>query len=163
MHFLAIEAAPHIKEKMMYIQERLIELPGVVAVKEPRFILARLKEEKHIQERLKKAVADFCSFNIDVKGIGVFPHHRHVKSVWAGAPALKNLQAAIEQEFGPLALPVHSVIAGVKNGKVREDVLKHVRQLENHSFGSMKVDIINILVRHNAEEPWRAEGFVRLE
>ena len=162
MHILAIEAAPHIMQKMSYIQERLIELSGVVAVKQPRFILARLQEQKHVQERLQKAVADFCSFNIDVKGMGVFPHDRHIKSVWVVASGLQNLQDAIGQEFGPPGVSPHSAIAMVKSGKVKEDILRHVRQLENHSFGSMKVEGISILAREKAGQPWKEEAFARL-
>ena len=163
MHLLVIDTVPHIRQKMAYVQERLAELPGVVSVKEPRLVLARLQGEKDVRERLQKAVADFCPFNIDVKGIGVFPHDRHVKTVWAGAPGLQNLQSAIGQEFGPPDAPAHSVIAMVKSGKVKEDVLKHVRQLENHNFGSMRVDKIIILARQKTGQPWDEEGCARLE
>ncbi len=126
---------------------KLVEAPNVhVTMK----FLGDIPERKlgDIQEALRQATAGTGKFDIEVKGIGVFPNLNYVRVVWAGVDQGKDelvgLQRKIEAELEKAGFPreggfvPHLTIARVRTARQRDRLASFVRENSGTNFGVTK-------------------------
>ncbi|MCM8786271.1 MAG: RNA 2',3'-cyclic phosphodiesterase [Candidatus Omnitrophica bacterium] len=112
--FVGIDLPENIKESLKEVIDRLKKIKEAKPVKiENLHITLKFLGEvegkgdiNKIKEKLEKCALDVDSFDVEVKGIGVFPSEKRVRVLWIGAEDegyLKKLNEKIEQamnEFG---------------------------------------------------------------
>ncbi|MBS7649312.1 RNA 2',3'-cyclic phosphodiesterase [Candidatus Bathyarchaeota archaeon] len=97
----------------------------------------------------------FSPFDIEIKGLGVFPNMRHINVVWAGirkgANELRNIYYQLEPNLQALGLKPddkgfspHLTIARVRTGRKRDELAKMIRDFENYDFGIVKARCLRL-------------------
>lgn len=107
-------------------------------------------EEPVVEEiigSLREMIAEFHSFPIKVKEVGVFPHPERISVVWIGAYAseLVSLLQKTNQLLDSIRKKDHQehphiTVARVKSGKNKERLQQLIQQWKDRSFGEMVVD-----------------------
>lgn len=106
-----------------------------------------------IFEEMKRV--QFTPFDVKINGLGVFPHLRYPRVVWAGItegadqlrdvfsqlePRLRNLGFAPDTKgFSP-----HLTIARVKSGRNKAELAKFVNENADYEFGVIKADCLKL-------------------
>ncbi|MCM8766492.1 MAG: RNA 2',3'-cyclic phosphodiesterase [Candidatus Omnitrophica bacterium] len=111
--FIGIDLPENIKENLKQVIERLKKIKEAKPVKTENLhitlkFLGEVEEKDidKIKEKLEKSTLDFKSFEVEVKGIGVFPSEKKTRVLWVGVQDegfLKKLNEKIEQamnQFG---------------------------------------------------------------
>lgn len=91
----------------------------------------------------------FTPFDIEIKGLGVFPNLRHISVIWAGihrgANELRSIFHQLEPNLRNLGLQPdargfspHLTIARVKTSRNKMELIKLIKELENYEFGIVK-------------------------
>lgn len=172
--FIAIDLNEEIKANINQLIEKLdIGNPGIKWVEKNGMhltlkFLGNISPEKSssIQSSLEKAVGEFSSFPLILRGTGFFPPGKKIPRVlWVGIEkneSLQSLQARVEEEMEKLHFPKekrkfhpHLTLGRVKKNYGVEAVLKELQQYENADFGEMKVDKITFF--QSALKPSGAE------
>ena len=86
-------------------------------------------------------------FEINVKGIGVFPHLNHIRAIWIGMDSeeLALLTRKINEQLNYIRreqreeIP-HLTVARMKTARNKDKVREVLQKVENEDFGSMLVD-----------------------
>ncbi|MBI4014776.1 MAG: RNA 2',3'-cyclic phosphodiesterase [Candidatus Aenigmarchaeota archaeon] len=147
--FIAVDAPVSVRQKISYVQERLVEIPGVSVTPNAslhatlKFIGETEENVTKVAAKVQEALRDFCPFKADVTGIGVFPGENHPRIVWVGCPALLSLQKALTDEDNTTPIP-HITIARVRDGRGKMELLKNVAQLRGQSYGTMSIEEVKI-------------------
>lgn len=153
--FAAIDIEPAVRERLGKAQERLKEqlhLSGhQVKWVDPEQIHLTLKflgevrddQITRVCDTLRRTAAQYASFDIEVRGLGVFG--RPARVVWAGisdCPPLFQLQKDLEREFEKLgwdrenrAFEGHLTVCRVKNASAGDKLEKAVAGCEQEVFG----------------------------
>ncbi len=158
--FVNIELGEEQKEKINGLIEELKEINADIKFVElenlhltPRFLgNVSEKELKEVEKGLEKAAKETKSFELKLKGTGVFPTREYIKVIWVGAekcPELMELKKRVDKyirvgkrdnrKFIP-----HVTIGRMKNKKGKEKVLEILDKYKETSFGKIKVDEINV-------------------
>ncbi|MCK4474705.1 RNA 2',3'-cyclic phosphodiesterase [Candidatus Bathyarchaeota archaeon] len=106
-----------------------------------------------IFEEMKRV--QFTPFDVKINGLGVFPHLRYPRVVWAGItegadqlrdvfsqlePHLRNLGFAPDTKgFSP-----HLTIARVKSGRNKAELAKFINENADYEFGVIKADCLKL-------------------
>jgi len=107
-----------------------------------------------IEKIMNNAVKETKSFNIQLKGAGVFPNQNYIKVVWVGIEHDDPI-AAIAQEideklskFGfkreERKFSPHLTIARVKTSRNKDKLLQIIEKYRDIEFTDMKVDSIKL-------------------
>lgn len=160
--FIGIDIDEAVRQKLVAAQERLAATGAQLKLVEPPNIhvtmkfLGEVPEDKisTIVDALRKAVAGVAQFNINVRGIGVFPDLRYVRVVWAGVAEgrdeIMGLQQRIDREVGPLGFRPerdfvpHLTIARVKTAKQKERLAAFVKEMANTEFGVTRAHAVEL-------------------
>jgi 2'-5' RNA ligase len=107
-----------------------------------------------IEEIMKKSVEEMDSFEVQLKGSGVFPSQNYIKVMWIG---LKNgekigeIASEIDEKTSDLGFQrekrgfsAHLTIARVKSAKNKEKLLQIIEKYRDIEFGSFEVDSIKL-------------------
>jgi len=160
--FIAVDVDQTVKHQLSGIQEqlsatgahlKLVETPNIhVTMK----FLGDTPDTKipALIEALRKAASEANNFDIEVKGIGVFPSLKHMRVIWAGIAegreGVKSLQHAVDKELEPLGfrsekdfIP-HMTIARVKSAKEKDKLAEIIQTSENLDFGQSRVTAIEL-------------------
>ena len=97
----------------------------------------------------------YTAFDIQIKGIGVFPHPRHIKVIWAGitegADELKDISIQLEQQLKKLGFPhdrkgfsPHLTIARVKSSRKKSELAKFVEDNSIREFGTIRGECLKL-------------------
>ena len=97
----------------------------------------------------------YTAFDIQIKGIGVFPHLRHIKVIWAGitegAEQLKHISTQLEQRLQKLGFSrdrkgfsPHLTIARVKSSRKKSELAKFVEDNNIHKFGTISAEYLKL-------------------
>ena len=97
----------------------------------------------------------FTSFNVELRGIGVFPNMKYLKVVWAGiqkgSDELKNVFDQLEPRLRKLdfkpdskGFSPHLTIARVRTGRNKAELMKCVEELRDHEFGVLKAECLRL-------------------
>lgn len=100
-------------------------------------------------ERVMEGVS-FEAFDMTLRGVGVFPHLRRPRVVWAGvtqgAEELKAIFDQLEEGYTSLdfkqerrSFKPHVTIARVRSGRNRGSLVEEIRRLGDEEFGGFEV------------------------
>ena len=106
-----------------------------------------------VYEEMKQV--SFAPFEIDLRGLGVFPRLSHPRVVWAGikkgADELVNVFEQLEPRLRGLGFKPdtkgfspHLTIARVRSGRNKVQLVKLVRELEDYDFGTIKAECLRL-------------------
>jgi len=106
-----------------------------------------------VYEEMK--MVKFPLFDIELRGLGVFPNLRHPNVVWVGikkgAEELGGIFAQFEPRLRMLrfqpdtkGFSPHITIARVKSGRNKTELATQITQMENLEFGIMKADALRL-------------------
>jgi len=161
--FIAIEMPDDIKTKLGMLQEELKRSGADIKWVEHNNIHLTVKflgsvGEKDIPQ-IVNIMQEICKkykpFDLEIKGIGMFPVTRHPRLLWVGAEAdevIGNLQREIEQgmtkvgikeedrEFTP-----HLTLGRFKTTKGKESLLSIIDLHKKDSFGILNVSSIALM------------------
>lgn len=158
--FLGIDIPNELKQKIIYIQNRLSDFD--IKFVEPENLHFNLKffeniEEKKVEklkEVLEKLCKQFESFEINICGLGAFPSRNYIRVIWLGvkegyqkflslAQTIDNVIETLgfrkEGRFVP-----HLTLGRVRSGRNKNDLLVMIRKFEDIEIGKMKVDKIKL-------------------
>jgi 2'-5' RNA ligase len=106
-----------------------------------------------IHEKMKEV--SFTPFDIEIKGMGVFPNMRHIKVIWVGihkgADELTNVFDQLEPRLQGLGFrpdrkgfTPHLTIARVKGGRHKAELVKRIQELSDREFGIVKGECLRL-------------------
>ena len=160
--FIAIDIDEAVRQKLVAAQEQLEATGAQLKLVEPPNIhvtmkfLGEVPEDKigAIADAIRKASAGTKQFDIDVRGIGVFPNLRYIRVVWAGVgkgrDEVTSIQRKIDRELGPLGFRPerdfvpHLTIARVKTIKQKERLVAFIREMANAEFGVTRAQAVEL-------------------
>jgi 2'-5' RNA ligase len=106
-----------------------------------------------IFEEMKKL--QFTPFNVQIKGVGVFPHLNYPRVVWAGitegAEQLRNVFSQLEPHLRGLGFAPdskgfspHLTIARVRSGRNKAQLADFVTKHAAYDFGTIKTECLRL-------------------
>ena len=142
-------------------QERLVKTGADLKLVETQNIHVTLRFLGEIPPQLVKPVQEemkmvkFPSFDIELRGLGVFPNLRHPNVVWVGikrgAEELRGIFAQLEPKLQTLGFrpdargfSPHITIARVKSGRNKTELITQITQMENLEIGIVKADALRL-------------------
>jgi 2'-5' RNA ligase len=142
--FIAFEIPEEAKQAFAQAQEQLdIKNAKLKLTKDFHLTLKFLGEidEKKVEEvKNKLSEIKFNSFETSLTDIGVFPDENRIRVIWIGLDdkekKIKNLQKQIDKKLKQLNFKEdkmfhpHITLARVKFTKVKEDLLKNLKQIK---------------------------------
>ncbi|MFC2162731.1 RNA 2',3'-cyclic phosphodiesterase [Candidatus Altiarchaeota archaeon] len=155
--FIAIEIPDEVKAGLVKVQEDLAGYGRFKMVEYDNLhltlkFLGEVPEDNipHINEKLLEISEK--SFNMEVRGIGVFPSARNPRIVWAGvrqgSAEVTRLHGIIEDKLAPLGFVKdkrfhpHITIARVKDIDSRPGLSDFIGRCASTSFGGGRVEKI---------------------
>jgi 2'-5' RNA ligase len=106
-----------------------------------------------IHEEMKKI--SFTPFNVEIKGLGVFPKLKYARVIWAGirkgADELTNVFSQLEPLLrglgfkpDPKGFSPHLTIARVKTGRNKVELVRRIQELVDYEFGIVRADCLRL-------------------
>ncbi|MBL7215440.1 MAG: RNA 2',3'-cyclic phosphodiesterase [Phycisphaerae bacterium] len=157
--FVAIDIEPHVRIRIRQIQNRLAQTLDLsdkqVKWVHPEQIHLTLKFLGDVKDALltqvcdivKRTAAEFESFDVEVKGLGVFGQPARI--VWAGTsacPPMAQLQAELENRFSELGwdpenrpFTGHLTLCRVKNASAGRKLADAIEPYKNEPLGLVGV------------------------
>lgn len=161
--FISIEISDEVRSRLGDFQGRLESTGADLKLVEPQNIHLTLRflgdvPEKQIEE-VKNVTRDAGKitdpFDLEVNGVGVFPHLDYIRVIWAGVGEGRERTTIIRQrldknlaeinfppenkEFTP-----HITFARVRSGKAKNKIANLVREMSDENFGICHVDAIEL-------------------
>jgi len=160
--FLAFEIdSEAVLKKLANVQALLLKTEASLKLVKPKNIHVTMRFlgnialsiVENIFEEMKKV--QFSSFDIKVQGVGVFPHLRHPRVVWAGitegAEHIRNIYNQLEPRLrmlgfapDPKGFSPHLTIARVKSGKNKAELADYVKENLHLEFGIVRVECLKL-------------------
>lgn len=108
---------------------------------------------ENVFEEMRKT--QFTSFNVQIKGLGVFPDLRYPRVVWAGitegADQLRNVFSQLEPRLrglgfapDPKGFSAHLTIARVRSGRNKAQLAEFVSENAARDFGTIKAECLRL-------------------
>lgn len=107
-----------------------------------------------IGEIIKAAVKETDSFEIQLKGAGVFPNQNYIKVMWIGiknGEQIGKIASKIDEQISGLGFKkekrgfsAHLTIARVRSAKNKEKLLQIIEKYRDMEFGNFKVNSIKL-------------------
>ena len=165
--FIAIELPDELKRELGELEARLKsgKQPWVKWV-DPNSIHLTLKflgnininSTEEITKAMEEAAREIAPFQLEVKGVGVFPNLKRVQVVWVGLGGeidkLSQLQQRLESNLERLGFApetrkftAHLTLARVRNQASLEERQRFGQLIAGNKFeaGTIKVDAINLM------------------
>jgi len=106
-----------------------------------------------IYNEMKKV--DFSPFQIEIKGVGVFPSIRRINVVWAGirkgADKLQNIFDQLEPKLQKIGLKKerrgfspHLTIARVRTSHRKAELIRCLKEIEDYEFGIVEARCLRL-------------------
>jgi 2'-5' RNA ligase len=106
-----------------------------------------------IYEKMKEIA--WKPFEFQIQGLGVFPHLRYPRVVWAGirqgAEQLRTIFSRLEPNLrklgfapDPKGFSPHITIARVKSGRNKAELAKKILELTEYEFGMVKAHCLRL-------------------
>jgi 2'-5' RNA ligase len=158
--FLGISVSDELKRKILEIQKKFSDFD--IKFVEPENLHFNLKFFREINdeqtEKLKKILEETAKkyepFEIEIKGLGVFPSKTYIRVIWVGVKEgfntitsmAESIQDSIEsvgflreEKFVP-----HLTLGRVRTARNKEELKSLIEELEDIEIGKMKVDAIRL-------------------
>ena len=158
--FIAIDIEPF--PKLVQFENEIRNTGANVKLVEPENVHITLKflgdtDEGYIDqigEIIKDAVKETDSFEIQLKGAGVFPNQNYIKVMWIGIKngvQIGKIASKIDEQISGLGFKkekrgfsAHLTIARVKSAKNNEKILQIIEKYRDMEFGNFKVNYIKL-------------------
>jgi len=158
--FIAIDIP--VNKKLLELENEIKNTKADLKLVEPENIHVTLKflgdtdEEKidEIQEIIKNSVKDINTFNIKLKGTGVFPNKNYMKVIWIGlenAEKIIEIAKKIDKQLEDLGFKsekrdfsAHLTIARVKSSRNKENLLKIIEKHKDTEFAIIDVNSVKL-------------------
>jgi 2'-5' RNA ligase len=97
----------------------------------------------------------FTPFEVEIRGVGVFPSLKYARIVWAGirggAEQLKEVFSQLEPRLQKLrfkpdrkGFSPHITFARVRTGRNKKELVYCIKELKDYEFGVLKVDCLKL-------------------
>lgn len=143
------------------VQSALIETGADIKLVEPENIHITVRFLGEIPQAMIDKVYNemikivFSPFDVEIKGLGAFPNMRRINVIWAGirkgSNELRNIYYQLEPNLQRLGLrpddkgfSPHLTIARVKTSRRKEDLIRTLKEFENHDFGIIKARCLRL-------------------
>ncbi|MBI5674500.1 MAG: RNA 2',3'-cyclic phosphodiesterase [Nitrospirae bacterium] len=161
--FIAIELPEKVKSAISELQQELKKRKADIRWVKPESIHLTLKflgdtDEKildRIVEAIKAACGGYGRFNLETKGVGVFPDMRAPRVLWLGISdndSLTGLQKSIEDGLAKLGFSPekrrfrpHLTIGRFKSSFGKEGLYDKIEELKDISLGLIEVQSIFLI------------------
>jgi 2'-5' RNA ligase len=158
--FIAIDIP--INKKLLEMENEIKNTGADLKLVEPENIHLTLKflgdtdEEKidKIEEIIKNSVKNINSFNIKLKGSGVFPNKNYIKVIWLGlenAEKIGEIAKKIDEQLKNLGFQLekrgfsaHLTIARVKSSRNKEKLLQIIEKYNDVEFATINVNSVKL-------------------
>lgn len=107
-----------------------------------------------IGQIMEESVKDVKSFNIEIKGSGVFPNQNYLRVIWLGiqnSEQIKIIAEKIDKKLTGLGFKKekrdfspHLTIARVRSAKNKDKILKVIEKYKDTLFAEVKVDCLKL-------------------
>lgn len=160
--FIAIDIDEAVRQKLVNVQQQLTATGAQLKLVEPANIHVTMKflgdvpDDKisAVTDALRVATGGAQPFDINVRGIGVFPNPRYIRVVWAGVVDGRNTTIALRQNidrelqklgFSPERDFVpHLTLARVKTAKRKEQLAASIKEMGNMEFGITRAQAVEL-------------------
>jgi len=150
-----------IRDRIVGAQQGLEQTGAALKIVEPGIMHLTLRFLGEIPqstvEHVKEAMNElrFQPFEVEFRGLGVFPNIRRISVVWVGITKGQEQLGGIFQQLEPklrqFGLPAdnkgfspHMTIARVRSGLNKEALAKYVEGLSEQEFGQMPVNSVRL-------------------
>ena len=150
-----------IRDRIVGAQQGLEQTGAALKIVEPGIMHLTLRFLGEIPqstvEHVKEAMNElrFQPFEVEFRGLGVFPNIRRISVVWVGITKGQEQLGSIFQQLEPklrqFGLPAdnkgfspHMTIARVRSGLNKEALAKYVEGLSEQEFGQMPVNSVRL-------------------
>jgi 2'-5' RNA ligase len=155
--FLAIRPAADVIQKLVDLESELAEAGADVrwvsgdSMHLTLQFLGNVRESEmpEIQRGLGETLAPLAPFEIECRGLGVFPSQKRPRVVWVGlrGEGIARLADAIETVLSPLGFPPeertfspHITIGRARSARGAESLVRLVKANVERSFGTSTID-----------------------
>jgi len=107
-----------------------------------------------IEQIMKESAKGVDSFEIQLKGSGVFPNENYIKVIWVGiqnGEQIKKIAQTIDEKISRLGFPrekrgfsPHLTIGRVRNAKNKDQLLQVIEKHKDVLFAEIKVDSLQL-------------------
>ncbi len=161
--FIAIELPDPVKSCLTQLQDEFKKCKADIRWVNPGNVhltlkfLGNIKEEmlQTIINSMKKVCSSTNPFNLEIKGIGMFPNIKSPRVLWLGVENnsfIMSLQAGIEKEMEKAGFKqeerkfkAHLTIGRFRSSPGKEDIFKSVSTHEKDSFGIINVNSLLLM------------------
>jgi len=158
--FIAVEI--DLQPKIVDFANQIKKTGADVKLVEPENMHLTLKflgdtDEKlvdEIEQIMKESVEGVDSFNIQLKGSGVFPNQNYIKVIWIGmqnGEQITNMAQKIDEKISKLGFTKekrgfspHLTIGRVRNAKNKDQLLEVIEKHKDTLFAEIKVDSLQL-------------------
>lgn len=142
------------------IQEKLVNTDVGLKMVKPQNIHVTLRFLGNVNqntiERIYEAMKEiqFNPFNMEVKGLGVFPNLRYIRVIWVGitegAEELKSIHNQLEPQLNRIGFKPdrrfspHLTIARVRSARNKNRLVQFIKDLENYEFGTQEANVLRL-------------------
>jgi 2'-5' RNA ligase len=159
--FLGVSIPGELKRKILEIQKKFSNFD--IKFVEPENLHFNLKFFREINdeqaEKLKKILEEITKkyepFEIEIRGLGVFPNKNYIRVVWVGVKEgfneITSLAESMQNSIESIGFPreekfvPHLTLGRVRTARNKEELKNLIEELENVEIGKMKVDTIRLL------------------
>jgi 2'-5' RNA ligase len=151
----------NILRNLSNVQDMLMETGADLRTVKPENIHITLRFLGNIPVELVDEIhiamekTDFTSFNIELKGLGIFPNPNRIRVIWAGinkgASELDDIFCQLEPRLRTLGLKPdrkgfspHLTIARVKTGRNKAQLARRVIDLRYYEFGLITANCLRL-------------------
>jgi 2'-5' RNA ligase len=150
-----------VRKRLASAQNRLVQTGADVKLVETENIHVTMRflgdvsvgMVEKIFEEMKKT--EFTPFNVQIKGVGVFPSLSYPRVVWAGitdgADQLRDIFSKLEPRLRGLGFAPdskgfspHLTIARVRSGRNKAQLAEFVTKNASHEFGTIKAECLRL-------------------
>jgi 2'-5' RNA ligase len=158
--FLGISIPEDLKQKILAVQKKFSDFD--IKFVEPENLHFNLKFFKELNneniEKLRQILGEIVkkyeSFEIEIKGLGVFPNKNYIRVVWIGVKegcntlvsladeiqnSIESLGFLKEEKFVP-----HLTLGRIRSARNKEELKRLVEELEGMEIGKMEIGDIKL-------------------
>lgn len=147
--------------KLSEAQDKLVDTGADLKLVKPQNIHITMRFLGDIHPTMVDAVHEemksvsFTPFDVELRGLGVFPNMKYLRVVWAGirkgADELGNVFDQLEPRLRKLGFKPdlkgfspHLTIARVRTGRNKAELSRCVEELADYEFGVLRADCLRL-------------------
>ena len=165
--FIAVDAPDELKERIFKIQTKLKATGADLKLVEKENLHFTVKFLGEITEKEAEVVKEFLnsleekSFEISIKGLGVFPTEDYIRVIWLGVEENKDVFLDLIKKINEnlnqsrkdkKETTAHLTIARVKTARNKEKLKALIPNLKDTEIGKMKINSLKLMASELTSE-----------